>query len=199
MKANANSSLAFIALATALLGVAIIPAATATSPQYQIYDIGVINVGDEASQGFGVSPTGTAVGRSIGSSGSQAFSWTLKGGIIGLPNLSGRNHAVANSAAEDGSSQVIVGTASTTLFGSDRLPIKWLNGVVSQLPLPPGETIGDANSVNFSGIAVGSVDAGSNQQGAIYTGGGGGIITQTTPIGCARLHGRDRNSSIMSQ
>jgi uncharacterized membrane protein len=50
--------------------------------------------------------------------------------------------------------------------------------------LPPGETLGDANSVNFSGIAVGSVDAGSNQRGAIYLGGGGGIITATTPTGC---------------
>ena len=80
--------------------------------------------------------------------------------------------------------QVVVGTAATTLFGSDRLPIKWLNGVVSQLPLPAGETLGDANSVNFSGIAVGSVDAGSNQRGAIYLGGGGGIITATTPTGC---------------
>ena len=72
---------------------------------------------------------------------------------------------------------IVVGTAATTLFGSDRLPVKWLNGVVSQLPLPPGETLGDANSVNFSGIAVGSVDAGSNQRGAVYLGGGGEIIT----------------------
>jgi hypothetical protein len=30
--------------------------------------------------------------------GSQAFSWTLNGGIVGLPNLAGRNHAVSNSA-----------------------------------------------------------------------------------------------------
>jgi uncharacterized membrane protein len=60
----------------------------------------------------------------------------------------------------------------------------WLNGAVSQLPLPPGETLGDANSVNTSGVAVGSVDAGSNQRGAIYAGGGGAIITQTTATGC---------------
>jgi hypothetical protein len=153
---------------------------SAGTPQYQIYDIGVINAGDEFSQAFGVSTGGTAVGRSISSGGSQAFSWTLKGGIVGLPNLAGRNYAVGNGASD----QTVVGTASTTLFGSDRLPIKWFNGAVSQLPLPPGETLGDANSVNFSGIAVGSVDAGSNQRGAIYTGGGGGIITRTTPTGC---------------
>jgi uncharacterized membrane protein len=180
MKTNARLNDRFIAFALALVWVAIVSAATGTPPQYQIYDIGVIDPGDDASQGFGVSHGGIAVGRSIRASGSQAFSWTLQGGIVGLPNLAGRNHAVANSAVE----HVVVGTAATTLFGSDRLPIKWLDGVVSQLPLPPGETLGDANSVNFSGIAVGSVDAGSNQRGAAYLGGGGEIITATTPTGC---------------
>src|SRR6476659_4711676 len=180
MRTNARSTFQFIAFTVALLSVAILSAATATTPQYQIYDISVIDPGDDASQGFGVSHSGIATGRSIRTGGSQAFSWTLQGGIVGLPNLAGRNHAVANSAAE----HVVVGTAATTLFGSDRLPIKWFDGVVSQLPLPPGETLGDANSVNFSGVAVGSVDAGSNQRGAIYLGGGGGIITATTPTGC---------------
>src|ERR1044071_6431077 len=180
MKTEARSNLRFVAFAIALLSIALLPAATATTPQYQIYDIGVIDAGDDASQGFGVSPGGTAVCRSIRGTGSQAFSWTLKGGIVGLPNLAGRNHAVANSAAD----QVVVGTAATTLFGSDRWPIKWLNGAVSQLTLPPGETLGDANSVNFSGIAVGSVDAGISQRGAIYSGAGGNIITQTTATGC---------------
>jgi uncharacterized membrane protein len=180
MKTNAPRNARFVAVAAVFLAVAPMPATKAGTPQYQIYDIGVIDAGDNASQGFGVSHTGTAVGRSIRTGASQAFSWTLQGGIVGLPNLSGRNYAVANSVAD----QTAVGTASSTLFGSDRLPIKWFNGVVSQLPLPPGETLGDANSVNFSGIAVGSVDAGTNQRGAIYTGGGGGIITRTTPTGC---------------
>ena len=84
------------------VSVAIVSAANATTPQYQIYDIGVIDPGDDASQGFGVSHGGIAVGRSIRTGGSQAFSWTLQGGIVGLPNLAGRNHAVANSAAESG-------------------------------------------------------------------------------------------------
>ena len=170
-----------IATATALLWLAVLPAAPATTPQYQIYDIGVIEVGDDASQGFGVSHGGIAVGRSIRTGGSQAFTWTLNGGIVGLPNLAGRSYAVSNSANDSG---VVVGTAATTLFGSSRLPVIWLNGAVSQLPLPPGETLGDANSVNASGVAVGSVDGGSNQRGAIYTGGGGAIITQTTATGC---------------
>ena len=160
--------------------VAIVSAATATTPQYQIYDIGVIDAGDDASQGFGVSHGGIAVGRSIRTGGSQAFTWTLNGGIVGLPNLAGRSHAVSNSANDNG---IVVGTAATTLFGTSRLPVIWQNGAVSQLPLPPGETLGDANSVNASNVAVGSVDAGSLQRGAIYSGGSGTIITQTTANG----------------
>ena len=179
MKTNARLNDRFMAIAVALVWVAIVSAANATTPQYQIYDIGVIDPGDDASQGFGVSHGGIALGRSIRTGGSQAFSWTLQGGIVGLPNLAGRNHAVANSAAD----QVVVGTAATTLFGSSRLPVMWLNGAVAQLPLPAGETLGDANSVNASGVAVGSVDAGSLQRGAIYTGAGGAIITQTTVNG----------------
>src|SRR4029079_1787408 len=195
MRTNARSTFQFIAFTVAVLSVAILPAATATTPQYQIYDIGVINAGDDFSQGFGVSHGGTGVGRSIRTGGSQAFSWTLQGGIVGLPNLSGRNHAVANSAAEN----LAVGTAATTLFGSDRLPIKWFNGVVSQLPLPPGETLGDANSVNCSALAVGAVDAGSNQRGAVYLGGGGGIITATTPTGCFFVTAFGINDSIRAR
>ena len=82
MKTNARWNDRFIAIAGALLWVAIISAATATTPQYQIYDTGVIDAGDEASQGFGVSHGGIAVGRSIRTDGSQAFTWTLNGGIV---------------------------------------------------------------------------------------------------------------------
>ena len=152
----------------------------APGPQYQIFDIGVVQPGDTASQGFGVSRAGIAVGRSLRTGGSQAFTWTLQGGIVGLPNLPSRSYAVSNSANDTG---IVVGTGATTAFGSGRLPVVWQNGVVSQLPLPPGETLGDANSVNASNVAVGSVDAGSLQRGVIYSGGSASIITQTTSNG----------------
>src|SRR3954470_10632004 len=177
MKTNGKSNARFIAITAALLWVATLPTATATTPQYQIYDIGVIDPGDTASQGFGVSEGGVAVGRSIRTGGSQAFTWTLNGGLVALPNLAGRNHAVSNSANDNG---VVIGTAATTLFGSSRLPVMWQNGAVSQLPLPSGETLGNANSVNASSVAVGSVDAGTLQRGVIYSGGSATIITQTT-------------------
>src|SRR6516162_1907925 len=180
MKTEARSNVRSIAITVALLAVAIVTTATAGTPQYQIYDIGVIDAGDDASQGFGVSHGGIAVGRSIRTGGSQAFTWTLNGGIVGLPNLAGRSHAVSNNANDSG---VVVGTAATTLFGTGRLPVIWQNGAVSQLPLPPGETLGDANSVNASTVAVGSVDAGISQRGVIFSGGNATVITQTTPTG----------------
>src|SRR5436309_13228211 len=179
MKTNSRCA-RFIAISAALLWVAIISAATATTPQYQIYDIGVIDVGDTASQGFGVSRAGIALGRSVNTGGSQAFTWTLNGGIVGLPNLAGRSYAVSNSGNDSG---IVVGTSATTLCGTSRLPVIWQNGAVSQLPLPAGETLGDANSVNASTVAVGSVDAGSLQRGVIYSSGSATIITQTTTNG----------------
>ncbi|MEQ1605879.1 MAG: carboxypeptidase regulatory-like domain-containing protein [Pyrinomonadaceae bacterium] len=151
------------------------------APQYQIFDLGVVQTGDTASQGFGVSNGGVAVGRSFRTGGTQAFSWTQSGGRVALPNLAGRNFAVANSANDSG---VVVGTGATTAFGSGRLPLVWQNGVVSQLTLPAGQTLGDANDVNSAGIAVGSINAGTSQRGVIYGPGVATIITQTTASGC---------------
>ena len=180
MKIRITSSSFSSAIAAALSCVATIPATSAPVPQYQIFDIGVVQAGDTASQGFGVSPGGIAVGRSLNNTGSEAFSWTLNGGIVGLPNLAGRSFSVSNSANDAG---VVVGTAATTAFGSGRLPVIWQSGVVSQLPLPVGETLGDANSVNSANVAVGSTDAGTAQRGVIYSGGSATIITQTTANG----------------
>ncbi len=150
------------------------------SLQYQIFDIGVVEVGDPNSQGFGVSVGGVAVGRSIRTGAAQAFSWTQGGGIVGLPNLAGRPFCVSNAANDSGS---VAGTCATTLFGSSRLPVIWQNGMVSQLPMPAGQTLGDANDINSFGVAVGSVDGGSLQKAVYYSGGTATYISQTTPGG----------------
>lgn len=150
------------------------------APQYQIFDLGVVQTGDTSSQGFGVSAGGVAVGRSLRTGGAQAFSWTQAGGRVALPNLAGRAFAVANAANDNG---VVVGTGATTAFGSGRLPLIWQNGVVSQLPLPAGETLGDANDVNSLGAVAGSVNAGSLQRAAVFTTLGATVITQTTAGG----------------
>ena len=54
MKTNATWNVLFITIIAALYR-SRRSAATAGTPQYQIYDIGVIDAGDDASQGFGVS------------------------------------------------------------------------------------------------------------------------------------------------
>ncbi|MEP7149440.1 MAG: carboxypeptidase-like regulatory domain-containing protein [Acidobacteriota bacterium] len=149
-------------------------------PQYQIFDIGVVLMADTASQGFGVSNGGTVIGRSIRTGGAQAFTWTQSGGISGLPNIANRAFCVSSGSNDSG---IVVGTCAASLFGTSRLPIVWTSGSVSQLPLPAGETLGDANDVNSSGVAVGSVNGGSLQRGVVYSGGSATVITQTTSNG----------------
>ncbi|MDQ6764810.1 MAG: hypothetical protein M3Z22_01720 [Verrucomicrobiota bacterium] len=163
-----------------ILASVVLVASVRATPQYQIYDVGILQTGDTAAQAFGISPGGVAVGRSLRTGASQAFRWTLGGGLVALPNVAGRNYCVANGANDNGT---VVGTGATALFGSGRLPVVWQNGVVSQLPLPSGQTLGDANSVNASGQAVGSVNSGSAQRGAFYSGGTGIVITHTTANG----------------
>ncbi|HKP67663.1 MAG TPA: carboxypeptidase regulatory-like domain-containing protein [Pyrinomonadaceae bacterium] len=150
----------------------------ATPPQYQIFDMGVVMAGDSAAQGLRVNEAGVGVGRSIRTGGAQAFSWTQTGGIVGLSNLSGKAFCVANSAADAGK---VVGVCATSLSGTARLPVSWEGGSVSQLTLPAGETLGDANDVNSTGVAVGSAGSGSFQRGVVYTSGVGSVITKTTP------------------
>jgi uncharacterized membrane protein len=152
----------------------------ATPPQYTIINIGLVDPGDFASQGFGVSPNGIATGRSFGSP-TLAFSWTELGGLVALPNLAGRSFSVGNDANDAG---LIVGTGSTTAWGADPLPLVWQDGAVAQLPLPAGESMGRATAVNATGVAVGSVGAGSFEYGVIYDGDTATVITTTTPEGC---------------
>lgn len=154
--------------------------AAVAPPRYQIIDIGVVQAGDTASQGLGVSTGNVAVGRSLRSNGAQAFTWTQGGGVVGLPNLSGRSFCVSNSANESGT---VAGTCASSVFGTARLPVIWQNGAVSQLPLPAGQTLGDANDINASKVAVGSVNSGNAQRGVIYNGGSANVITQTTSNG----------------
>lgn len=165
-------------LLVALLLLAV--AAAAAPPDYVIVDLGLVQPGDFASQGFRVSDGGVAVGRSFGSP-THAFAWTEAGGLTGLPNLAGRDYGVANGANDSGA---VVGTGATTSFGSSPLPLLWQDGAVSQLPLPPGETLGRANAINASGLAVGSIGGGSLEYAVMYEGGAATVITTQTDAGC---------------
>ena len=152
-----------------------VSAVSAAPPTYTIFDLGVLNVADSGSQALRISSGGIATGRSLGNP-TRAFSWTQLGGTVGLPNLASpaRNFSVGNSANDAG---VVVGTGSTTAFGSSPLPLIWQGGVVAQLPLPAGQTLGRANDINASGVVVGSVGSGSLEFGVIYAGGTATVIT----------------------
>ena len=160
----------------------VIAATAMADPQYQIYDLGVVQAGHTESQGLGISPGGIAVGRSSFPNGSQAFTWTQGGGLMGLPSLVGRNYFVAYSANDNG---IVVGAASDSGSepGSTDLPVIWHNGVASQLPVPPGYTYARAFDVNASDVAVGSVNYGTAARGVIYSGSSAAIITATAPNG----------------
>lgn len=160
---------------------AIAGAAVAAPPQYTIVDLGLPASNSSAVQGTAISPNGIATGRGFGSP-TIAFSWTQSGGMVGLPNLASpaRAFSVGNGVNSAG---VVVGTGATTSFGSSPLPLMWSGGVVSQLPLPAGQTLGRANAVNSSNDAVGSVGSGSGEFGVLYSGGSATVITQTTSNG----------------
>lgn len=164
--------------ALALAATVVATSAIAAPPAYTIVDLGTVQPGDSASQGMRISPNGTATGRSVGSP-TQAFVWTQAGGTVGLPNLASpaRAFSVGNGVNNAG---VVVGTGSTTAFGSSPLPLIWQGGSVGVLPLPAGQTMGRANDVNSLNVAVGSVGSGSLEFASLYKDGQGLVITQVT-------------------
>jgi len=180
MRFPSNARIILVALAATVIGVATVPRASA-QPQYNIVSLGVAQPGDTTSSGQGVSPNGTYVaGFSSVTGANHALRWTQAGGTTGLPSLAGRNFNSANAVNNLGTA---AGTAATTFFGSNPLPVIWQGGTVAQLPLPDGQTIGRVNGINSSNLAVGSVNGGSTEQAATFTTAGSGVITQTLPNG----------------
>jgi len=169
-------------LATMVAVLAYSGLASAVPPSYNIVDMGTIRPTDAAVQGNRISPGGVATGRAIGAV-TRAFRWTQSTPMDSLPNLAApaRNFGVGNGANDVGE---IVGVGATTLSGSSPLPLIWQGNVAAQLPLPAGQTLGRANDINDSHVAVGSVNSGSNEVGAMYAGGVGTVITTLTPAGC---------------
>jgi probable HAF family extracellular repeat protein len=154
--------------------------AHAERPQYQIQDLGVVQSGDSASEAFGISISGAIVGRSIRTGGSQAFIWRNTTAMVGLPNLSGRSYCVAKAVLDDGT---VVGSCATAASGSDRVPVIWRDGVVSQLALSPVQTSGEANAITRPASIVGSVNAGNQERAAQFGSAGSSVLTGTTPNG----------------
>ncbi|MDX2148750.1 MAG: hypothetical protein SFZ23_14650 [Planctomycetota bacterium] len=178
---NSPTPSALVGSLVVAVGCFLDPSSAFGVPLYSIVDLGTTSPTHTTSQGFAASPGGVGVGRSVGSNVSTAFSWTRQLGITPLAPLAGRAHAVANGANDSG---LVVGTASTTLFGSSPLPVSWSSGVATQLPLPAGQTLGRANDVNAQGFVVGSLNSGNNEVGVVWDADATpSIITATTPGG----------------
>lgn len=154
--------------------------AQAAKPRYEIIDLGVVGKAT-ASQAFGVSPDGTTVvGRDLGDTRFPAFAWTASTGSLALPNLPGRHYAAANGVNKAG---VIVGTSTTTVFGSGALPVMWVDGAIARFKLPPGQNVGRANAINAANLAVGSIGSDTGERGALYTRKSTKVIQATTANG----------------
>jgi len=153
-----------LAAALALAGAARL--ASAQAPSYTIIDLGALP--GDVSQAFAISQNGNnIVGRSFNTSATPT-SWNAAGAMTALPELGGRTNAVALGVDNSG---VAVGTASTTISGTNPLPLIWQNGQVSHLALPSGVTSGIAYDVNASNVAVGATGTTSTAQAPLFSNG----------------------------
>jgi hypothetical protein len=168
-----------VVLGAAVLGAAFSPVLAA--PTYDIISLGVAVSGDTSGTGTGVSTSGQYVtGYSGISSANHALLWQSGTGTSALPGVAGHNFNMPQSVNNLGAA---AGIAATTFFGSSPLPVLWKAGAATAYPLPSGQTIGRAYSVNDSETAVGSVNGGSTEFASLFTMGGSNVLTQTMPNG----------------
>ncbi|MBC8107072.1 MAG: PEP-CTERM sorting domain-containing protein [Anaerolineae bacterium] len=168
-----------VAVGAVALGSTLAPVLAA--PNYNIISLGVVVQGDTTSTGMGVSPNGQYVtGFSSVTGANHALLWQSGTGSTALPGVAGKNFNMPQGVNNAGAA---AGTAATTFFGSAPLPVLWKNNTATAYPLPGGETLGRANSINSAETAVGSVDGGSLEQAAVFAMGGSQVMTQTMPNG----------------
>src|SRR5438105_4453776 len=113
--------------------------------QYQVYNLGILNTGDTGSRGAAVSSNDIVAGWSGGNY--RAFTWTVGGGIVGLPPQSGYNYAFAQAINNNG----LVGGYVQTGFNGAYRPSLWTNGAISLLPQLSGTTGGKIFSISNTG------------------------------------------------
>jgi len=105
---------------------------------------------------------GDTVGGVAESDGVHAIMWPATGGKVDLQAGSGWSLSSATSIND---ARQIVGTGA---YGNNlTLPFEYANGRMSQLPIPSGETIGEAFAVNKEGVTVG-LSEGSSLHATLY-------------------------------
>ena len=111
----------------------------------QIIALGDLPGGPFESRGQGLSADGTtAVGRSVGENGTEAFRWTQQTGMVGLGDLPGNSfYSEARSVSQNGS--IIVGF-SHSFNGYEAFTWSQATGMVG---------LGDFTSGEFGSVAYG--------------------------------------------
>jgi probable HAF family extracellular repeat protein len=128
------------------------------------------------SSAMGVSADGqVVVGRSVSTSGYEAYRWTASGGMVGLGTLTGMTVSQANAVSADGS--VIVGIVGTDLYPSGPA-FRWTaSGGMTSLD-STGMLIADAMAVSADGSVVvgcGSTSSSSGNEAYRWTASGGAL------------------------
>ncbi len=167
-----------IVITTWIVGLCLSSSSIGAQPQYNVISLG--QMGESASGGQGVSNSGNFAAAFTAITQDDALLWSSTAGTMVLPDIAGRAYSSPRSVNDVGT---MVGIGATTFFGSGALPVIWKNGTATALPLPAGQTIGRAYSVNNSELAVGSVDGGSLERAAVFTEVAGMALTQTMPNG----------------
>jgi probable HAF family extracellular repeat protein len=130
-----------------MLGVA---TPVAASTYYVVDDLGAL-AGDTSSVAFGINRQGDIVGWSNGPNGHRAFLYTDAGGMVALPGLSDRPHAIARRINDVGD---IVGTADAG--GTDvGHAVRWRGGMIRDLGTLAGGAFSEGWGINIYGHVVG--------------------------------------------
>lgn len=123
------------------------------------------------SLGYDISANGSVItGSSIGQTGTEAFSWSANGGMVGLGNIPGASgsFSTANAVSADGSVIVGRGSSPTGTFESFRWTVA--GGMVGLGDLAGGDFNGDARGVSADGnIVVGWSDSANGHEAFRWT------------------------------
>jgi probable HAF family extracellular repeat protein len=134
--------------------------------------------GDSNSQALAISGDGsTVVGQGTSASGTEAFSWTSGGGMVGLGDLAGGDIVSrAYAVSDDGS--IVVGESSSTASGINRTEaFIWSGGgMIGLSDLSGGNFDSEARGISADGSTVVGIGTSASGVEAFSWTSGGGMV-----------------------